>query len=383
MSDKQTEQQVPQPQGEKKKKQKNVPVCPHRFEPGELQFTRENMPADWKPDDELDKRNFYRQAAQLHKQVRAYARELIKPGVSLYDVSEKIEARLREVCGNTSYATCQLGHKSKGEGYYIGQAFPLGVSVNDCAAHYAALENDDHVVGQKDVIKVDFGIHCNGYLVDSAFTLHWDPELDPIVEASRDATNSAIKHAGADVLLSELGNIIEEVICSYEYRGRALQPVRNLCGHMVDRYTIHASKSIPLYKNDHCKDRMEAGECYACETFASSGRGRISDRQPTSHYMVAPEAIQLSKGMVGGTDATRALFDLLKKSFHTLAWNPKWLKHLGVERYALQLDSLVKQGYVNDYPQMVDKAGCYVSQFEHTFMVSDWGKEVFTRGDDY
>lgn len=38
---------------------------------------------------------------------------------------------------------------------------------------------------------------------------------------------------------------------------------------------------------------------------------------------------------------------------------------------------------MNDYPKLIDKAGCYVSQFEHTFMVSDWGKEVFTRGDDY
>lgn len=145
------------------------------------------------------------------------------------------------------------------------------------------------MVTDKDIIKVDFGIHCNGYLIDSAFSLHWDPTLDPIVEASKEATNAAIKAAGVDVLLSDLGGIIEEIISSYEYNGQKLSPVRNLSGHMVDRYTIHAGKSIPLYRT-HEKDRMLEGEVYACETFASTGKGMIHDVQPTSHYMVDKEA---------------------------------------------------------------------------------------------
>ena len=152
---------------------------------------------------------------------------------------------------------------------------------------------------------------------------------------------------------------------------------------MVDRYTIHAGKSIPLHKDSKEKTRMEAGETYACETFASTGKGLIQDYAPTSHYMVAPERVNEPKANIPGTDSTKQLFEVLRKNFHTLAWNPKWLASLGVERYQMQLDSLVKSGFVNDYPKLVDKAGCYVSQFEHTFMISDWGKEVFTRGDDY
>lgn len=45
----------------------------------------------------------------MHKTVRAYARELIKPGVSLLDCTKKIEQRIREVCGNETTATCILG----------------------------------------------------------------------------------------------------------------------------------------------------------------------------------------------------------------------------------------------------------------------------------
>ncbi|CAL6009235.1 Methionine_aminopeptidase [Hexamita inflata] len=32
-----------------------------------------------------------------------------------------------------------------------------------------------------------------GYLVDYAFSLNWNPELDPIVQASKEATNEAVK----------------------------------------------------------------------------------------------------------------------------------------------------------------------------------------------
>lgn len=70
------------------------------------------------------------------------------------------------------------------------------------------------------MVKVDFGVHCNGYLIDSAFTMHWNPEYDPIVNASKEATNEAIKLAGADANLADLGARIEEVIMSYEYKGK-------------------------------------------------------------------------------------------------------------------------------------------------------------------
>lgn len=49
------------------------------------------------------------------------------------------------------------------------------------------------------MVKVDFGIHCNGYLIDSAFTVHWNPELDVVAKASKEATNAGIKAAGVDV----------------------------------------------------------------------------------------------------------------------------------------------------------------------------------------
>lgn len=69
----------------------------------------------------------------------------------------------------------------------------------------------------------------------------------------------------------------------------------------------------------------------------------------------------MSAKLISGTDKTKQLFNLLKNNFHTLAWNPRWLKNLGVDNYKLQLDSLIRSGYVNDYPKLCDLNKSYVS----------------------
>ncbi|CAL6009431.1 Methionine_aminopeptidase [Hexamita inflata] len=366
-----------------KNNSKPAPPCPYKFEPGQLLFYNNEIKQDFEITDDVDKRNFYRQAANMHREVRQYARTLIKPGVSLLQVAVDVEAKIAQICGNSTQSTCIVNKTSGSHPYYCGQAFPLGLSVNNCAAHYAPIPGDDQILTQNDIVKVDFGIHCNGFLVDSAFSMHWNPELDPIVKASQEATDEAMKLAGPDVLISELGDKIDEVICSYEFNGQNLNPVRELAGHKVNRFRIHSGKSIPNKKGSKSKVRMKAGEVYACETFASTGKGKITEVQPTSHYMVSPEAIHVQPNDVRGTEKTKLLFETLKTNFHTLAWNPRWLPSFGFDQFKLQLDSLVQNGYVNDYPKLVEKKGCYVSQFEHTFMISDWGKEVFTRGEDY
>ncbi|TNJ28697.1 Methionine aminopeptidase [Giardia muris] len=354
---------------------------------GRLLWSADPQSTDFQPVDNEEVRLHLRKAAEIHKQVRKYARSVLIVGVDMYQAAEDIEKRIRLLCGHeeNDYQT----YKPKDE-TWCGQAFPLGLSLNHCAAHYSPLKNDTHVIQTDDVIKVDFGVHSNGYIIDSAFTIHFNPIFDTLAQASHEATTEAIKRAGVDVPISELGNCIEEVICSYEldYKNQnapiKLQPVRNLSGHMVGRYKIHSGKSIPNCRGKGEEyGRMGAGEVYACETFSSSGRGLITDELPVSHFMVSSKAMNLKPAFIKGPDSAKKLFTKLKDMFGTLAWSPRTLEGMGERNYSLALDSLCKSGVVNPYPKLVDKHGCHVAQFEHTFMVGDWGKEVFSVGDDY
>ena len=63
-----------------------------------------------------------------------------------------------------------------------------------------------------DVCKVDFGTHIKGRIIDTAFTVAFNPTYDNLLAAVQDATNTGIRNAGIDVRLSELGESIQEAM---------------------------------------------------------------------------------------------------------------------------------------------------------------------------
>lgn len=123
----------------------------------------------------------------------------------------------------------------------------------------------------------DFGTQINGHIIDSAFTVAFNPRYNPLLEAVRDATNTGIKEAGVDVRLCDIGAAVQEVMESYEVEldGKTYQvkSVRNLNGHSIAPYRIHAGKSIPMVKGGEAT-KMEEGEFFAIETFGSTGERR-------------------------------------------------------------------------------------------------------------
>lgn len=128
----------------------------------------------------------YRQAAEIHRQVRQYAqKELIKPGATLTDIAEGIEDGVRHLTGHMGL--------EEGDSLVAGMGFPTGLNINHCAAHYSPNAGNKVVLQHGDVMKVDFGVHINGRIVDSAFTVAFDPVFDPLLTAVKEATNTGIK----------------------------------------------------------------------------------------------------------------------------------------------------------------------------------------------
>lgn len=202
-----------------------------------------------------------RKAAEAHRQVRKYAQSIVKPGMRLVDICEAIENTNRK-----------LIEANKIE---AGIAFPTGVSINHCAAHYTPNPGDFRILEKDDVCKIDFGTHVRGLLVDCAFTVSFNPVYDNLLQAVKDATNTGIREAGIDVRLSEIGEAIQETMESYEVeignKTYQVKSIKNLCGHLIAPYHIHAGKSVPIVKGGSGQ-KMEEGEMYAIETFGSTGK---------------------------------------------------------------------------------------------------------------
>ena len=128
----------------------------------------------------------YRQAAEIHRQVRQYAqKELIKPGASLLSIAEGIEDGVRALSGHQGLET--------GDGLKASMGFPTGLCLNNVAAHWTPNPGGkDVILENSDVLKVDFGVHVNGRIVDSAFTIAFDHTYDNLLAAVQEATNTGI-----------------------------------------------------------------------------------------------------------------------------------------------------------------------------------------------
>ncbi|PWY80714.1 methionine aminopeptidase, type II [Aspergillus heteromorphus CBS 117.55] len=318
----------------------------------------------------------YRQAAEIHRQVRQYAqKELIKPGASLTVIAEGIEDGVRALSGYQGLDT--------GDGLKASMGFPTGLSLNHVAAHWTPNPGQkDVILDKSDVLKVDFGVQVNGRIVDSAFTVAFDHTYDNLLTAVKEATNTGIMHAGIDARISDIGAAVQEVMESYEVdiagKTYPVKAIRGLTGHDILRYRIHGNKQVPFVKNNS-KDKMEEGEVFAIETFGSTGRGHLRDDIGVYGYGrnegVSTANLRLS--------SAKSLLKTIDDNFGTLVFCRRYLERLGVKHYHLGMKNLIDNGIVEYYEPLIDVKGSYTAQFEHTILLHSGGKEVISRGDDY
>lgn len=311
-----------------------------------------------------------RLGAEVHRQVRTWVNSWIRPGLKMIDITNKLEAKLEELIQK--------------EGLNAGQAFPTGCSLNYVAAHWTPNTGDSVVLQYDDVCKIDFGTQINGRIIDCAWTVAFNPVYDPLKEAVQAATDTGIREAGIDVRLCDIGAAIQETMEAHEIElnGKVypIRSVRNLNGHSIAPYQIHAGKSVPIVKNNDTA-RMEEGELFAIETFGSTGKGYVREDLESSHYMMRrepetqPSSLRNSKA--------KQLLHFISTRFDTLAWCRKWLDQLGETKHLIALKNLVEAGIVDPYPPLCDVRGSYVAQYEHTLILRPTCKEVLSRGEDF
>lgn len=268
----------------------------------------------------------YRHAAETHRQVRQWAQKNIKPGQTLTEIAEGIEDSIRRLVGHDGLA--------EGDAKIAGVGFPTGLNLDHIAAHFTPNAGNKTVLQQSNVMKVDIGVHVNGKIVDSAFTMSFDPMYDNLLAAVKDATNTGVREAGIDVRLGELGGYIQETMESYECEINGttypIKSIRNLTGHTILPYSIHGTKSVPIVKSaDNTK--MEEGDVFAIETFGSTGNGYVHDEGEVSHYALRTDAPKVDLRL----SSAKSLLNVIKKNFGTLPFARRYIDRLGQEKYLL------------------------------------------------
>ncbi len=287
-----------------------------------------------------------RKAGKIVKECREWAVENIRVGVKVSHVLETIEEMTRARGGEP--------------------AFPAQSSRNNIAAHYCSPPGDPTSYQEGDCVKVDIGVHVDGYIADSAASvdLSADGRWTPLIEASANALAAAMATVGDGVPVGHVGAAIERTIVSAGF-----QPVRNLTGHGLARWKVHCAPQIPNY-GDKVGAKLKAGSVVAIEPFACTGRGYIRELGKAEVFMMMRpprKAKGLDRDVLKAIGAWRGL-PVARRYFDDL------------DRSAVEdtIAKLARQGALMRFPPLVEEEGVMVAQTEHTMIINNDGIEVTT-----
>jgi len=295
---------------------------------------------------ELEALEKLRKAGEINAKARDYGKGLVKADASFLEVSDRIEDFILNHGGSL--------------------AFPVQLSRNDTAAHSCASHEDKTLFKEGDIIKLDLGVHIDGYVTDSAVTVNLGgKEHDSLLKASQEALDAAIKAVAPGITVTEVGKAIQAAI-----EARGFRPVRNLSGHGLGRYIVHGPPTIPNYDTGD-KTELEEGQLIAIEPFASMGAGIVYEGSEAEVFMMA------------GKKAVRSMItrNVLKEidTFHGLPFTTRWLaRKLSLPQVNFALRELQNLEIIRMYPPLIDKAHGLISQAEHTVIVGE-KPEVITR----
>ena len=291
----------------------------------------------------------YQRAGKIASVVRERARKKYHVGSTVFRICESIEAEIRDLGG--------------------APAFPVNVSLNDIAAHYTAEPNDTLEVKGTDILKIDIGVQIDGYIADTAVTVCYDPKSEALVKVAEMALNEAVKVAKVDTKASDIGAAVENTIVKQGFK-----PIQNLSGHSLERYTIHAGRSIPNIRTIGPSFRLSSNQAYAVEPFVTTkdGQGVVYEGRIRNIFSIA------SRKPSKNQDADIFLAQLWNK-FRTLPFAIRWITDLYEEQRARQLiELLVKKRNLHAYPILVEGNGKIVSQAEHTLIPGTNSNYVIT-----
>lgn len=291
----------------------------------------------------------YLRAGRIASEVRERARKKYHVGSTLFEICESVESQIRE----------------KG----AEPAFPVNTSLNEIAAHYTAEPNDQITVKEGDILKIDIGVHVDGYIADTAVTVCYDPKYESMVKAAEAALAEAVRMARINTKASDIGKVIEGIITKMGYK-----PIQNLSGHSLQQYVIHAGKSIPNIWTFGSSFGLLGTEAYAIEPFATTkdGLGIVRDGKVKNIFGIT------SRKPSKDSDADRLLEHIWAK-YKTLPFALRWLtKDYEEAKLRSLMETLLKKKNVHAYPILVEGNGKMVVQAEHTIIPNESGATVIT-----
>jgi len=290
----------------------------------------------------------FRLSGKILRETREEIKNFVREDMPIIDICEKAEKTIMDKGGKP--------------------AFPCNVSINEIAAHYTSPPNDNRRIPRKSIVKVDIGVHVDGYLTDTAVTICFNPEYKSLVDTAEQALKTAINSIHPEMSTSKLGAIIEKTIKSHGFK-----PISNLTGHQVGRYLVHAGTSLPNVAQLSFS-KIKLGEVYAIEPFVTlpDAVGRVEDGEEATIF-------RFLKSKSLKNPYAKQLLKHIEENFRTLPFAERWLQSIVPKgHYREAFRELLSSKALMGYPIFVEVSRKPVAQAEHTVLIVEDGCVILT-----
>lgn len=288
----------------------------------------------------------WKKAGKLARNALHFGKELIEEGKPMLEVTEEIEKYVFDNGGEL--------------------AFPTNLAVNNVGAHWTPSSKTVKKFQKADLVKLDVGVHIDGYIGDNALTIEIGTEnYRKLIDTSREALNAAIEVAGPGINVGMIGYAVQTTI-----ENRGYKPIANLTGHGIKRYNLHSGISVPNVK-ENGGAVLKPGDIIAIEPFVTDGAGRVGGKRNSNIYHV--RQIRNIRD-----EKAAKMIDEIQNRYKGLPFAERWLHRIQKNDATNSLTKLMRSGIVSYYPILDELGKGMVAQSEHTVLITNSGCEVLT-----
>jgi len=305
----------------------------------------------------------YRAAGTIANEVLAKVMAACVPGVKAVELCQLGDDAIEELVGKIYNGKAKDGKKID-----KGIAFPTCISPTACVGHYSPLASEDTVeIKEGDLVKIDLGVHVDGYIAVVAHTLLCTAGSDPatgrkadVVMAAWTAAEAAQRMVKDGASNNEITKVIAQVAEAYK-----CNPVEGVLSHQMKKHVIDANKTIinkATTDQQVAEAKLATNDVFAIDVVMSTGEGKPKQLEQRTTVFKRNIEEKYSLKM----KASRAFFSEVNQRFPTM---PFTLRAGDEKAWRMGVVECVKHDLFVEYPVLYEKPDEFVAQYKFTALL--------------
>jgi len=307
----------------------------------------------------------YRLAAEIANRTIAMVTEQCQPGALVVDLCNMADAYVTEECSKV-----HSKGKAKVDPSNKGVAFPMCVSVNHVVGHNSPNADDDTVLADGDLVKLDMGVHIDGFIAMAANSFVIAVDGAPAAGRKADVLMAVAVAAEGALATIKPGCTNKEITAIIERAAAAfnVNVVEGVLSHQMKQHVIDGNKVILSKEtSDHKvdEDEMEELDVFAIDIIMSTGEGKPSEKDENKTTIYKHQVDQTYNLKM---KASREVFSQVTGDHPTL---PFTLRQYEGSRTRLGMKECINHDLFTTYPVLEEKEGDFVAHCKFTVLLTE------------